>query len=220
MHAVCTPLTQTKGSHMIHFQTNIFATILEFSSYLAFSVSGAFQFAHAQSPSNAQCVKALEEAEAICARQPELAITYPTPGAGIAATAQIQFSDAVTNEIRYLAAAKNCDEKIKHCESLCLQASSSGGGFGDRDNGSSGTTSICRETLGHYYEAYLAESARYKAEKQRWEEIIAAASSTPTPSLEGLPAPAPTPSPDRVPTSDSTETQQSPRQRIWGFGNF
>lgn len=196
---------------MAYFQYNIFVTIAGISSYLAFSVCGPYHFAQAQSTSNTQCVKALSEAKEICTRQPELSTTPPASGAGISETAQAQFNDAFLNEVRLAAMAKECDKAINICESQCPQASSPSGGFGDRESGPSSTTSICRETLSSYYEAYLAQSETYRSAKERYQAIIAAASAPPS---------TPTPSPDRSPTSDTNETQNPP-QRIWGFGgNF
>jgi hypothetical protein len=200
---------------MAYFRYNIFVTIAGISSYLAFSVFVPYYFAHAQSSSNVQCAKALSEAKEICTLQPVIAATFATPGAGIAETAQVQFSDNFQNEVKYAAAAKNCDEKIKYCESQCPQTSNPGIGFGDQNNGPSGTTSICRETLGGYYEAYLAQSEAYRAAKERFQAIIAAASASPP----SAPTPTPTPTPTRSPTSDPDETK-SPSQRFWGFGNF
>lgn len=191
---------------MAYFHYNIFVTIAGISSYLAFSVCGAFHFAQAQSPSNTQCVKALSEAKEICTRQPELSTTPPTSGAGITETAQTQFSDAFLNEVRLAAMAKECDKTISICESQCPQASNPSSGFGDRESSPSGTASICRETLNSYYETYLAQSEAYRSAKERYQAIIAAASAAPS-----------TPTPTRSPTN---ETQQ-PNPTSWGFGgNF
>lgn len=196
---------------MAYFQYNIFVTIAGFSSYLAFSVCGPYHFAQAQSASNTECVNTLNEAKETCEHSPEVQITYPSPSDGLAVMSESQISNAIINEARFAAKAKECDKAINICESQCPQASNPGGGFGDRDNGpSSGTKSICRETLSSYYEAYLAESERYRSEIQRFQAIKDAASAPP---------PTPTPSPDRSPTSDTNETQNPP-QRIWGFGNF
>jgi hypothetical protein len=197
---------------MAYFQSNIFFTIAGISSYLALSVCGPYHFAHAQSPSNTQCVKALSEAKEICTRQPALAITPPASGAGITETAQAQFSDAFLNEVRLAAMAKECDKAINICESQCPQASNPSSNFGDRESSPSGTTSICRETLSSYYETYLAQSEAYRSAKERYQAIITAASAT------SLAAPVPTPA--RTPTSDSNQIQQ-PNPTSWGFGgNF
>ncbi len=191
---------------MAYFQINIFVTIAGISSYLAFSVCGPYHFAHAQSPSNTQCVKALSEAEEVCTRIPELKTTPPTTGAGISELAQDQFNDAFINEVRLAAMAKECDKAISICESRCPQASNPSSNFGDRESSPSGTTSICRETLSSSYETYLALSRDYSSQKQGYKAMIDAASAAPS-----------TPTPTRSPTN---ETQQ-PSQRFWGFGgNF
>jgi hypothetical protein len=197
---------------MAYFQSNIFVTIAGISSYLAFSVCGPYHFAHAQSPSNTQCVKALSEAKEICTRQPALAITPPASGAGITETAQAQFSDAFLNEVRLAAMAKECDKAINICESQCPQASNPSSNFGDRESSPSGTTSICRETLSSYYETYLALSREYSSQKEQFKAIVDTAGATPLST--------PTPTPTRSPANDTSETQE-PSQRFWGFGgNF
>ncbi|MBK7843766.1 MAG: hypothetical protein IPJ71_08740 [Bdellovibrionales bacterium] len=108
---------------MAYFQYNIFVTIAGFSSYLAFSVCGPYHFAQAQSASNTQCVNALNEAKETCEHSPEVQITYPSPSDGLAVMSESQISNAIINEARFAAKAKECDKAINICESQCPQAS-------------------------------------------------------------------------------------------------
>lgn len=141
---------------MAYFQYNIFVTIAGILSYLVFSVCGPCHFAHAQSASSAQCVKALNEAKEICTRQPQLSITPPASGAGIAETARAQFNDAFINEVRLAVMAKECDKAINICAFSALKQVARVEGL--QTDRSTPAAPLDLLSFSSYYEVYLGKS--------------------------------------------------------------